>query len=181
MLNEYIAYKIQEIQEKTYVKTVLILSSMSTISVITSGIALVTNPLLKYLAIVTLTIGIAMSYIILRQGENKIRKVLINFTREPLVQRYFAVLKDLYSPRNYFNKLISEPLIDDIVVRAERKNIEASTPLFRAKYRALKNRARIVIFATSFAITVPHIMVTKDFIFGIIVLIVLLLGKNKLS
>jgi len=61
MLSEYIAHRIQEIYEKAYNKLVLILASSAMASVLLSGLALLTSPAFKYLAVAVFSSGILLA------------------------------------------------------------------------------------------------------------------------
>ncbi|ACB40254.1 hypothetical protein [Pyrobaculum neutrophilum] len=178
MLSDYIAQKIQEIEEKTYNKLVLVLSITSLTSVMTSGIAVVLNPSLKYLATATLAAGLLISRELAKRGAKKARKLLAAPEKELRVKTYFAKLKDSYNAREFLERLAREPTVEDPLVRRERKAVDAAAPLYSIKHETLKSKLRIVAYATSIAVALPHLIITKDLVITLAVLLILLAWRK---
>jgi hypothetical protein len=179
MLSEYIARRVAEIHEKTYHRLVVALAVTSMTSVMFSGIALFFNTAYKYIALAVLALGIMVSKRILRAGERKIRKILTHFDRELLAQRYTAVLKDRYDPRDYITRIFTEPHIDDPVISGERKRLKAAQPLFAQGYTSLRTRNRLVILVTASSIILPHVLISQDIEIIIFTLVLVILSLEK--
>jgi hypothetical protein len=179
MLSEYIARRVAEIHEKTYHRLVVALAVTSMTSVMFSGIALFFNPVYKYMALAVLALGIMFSKRILRAGERKIIKILTHFDRELLAQRYTAVLKDQYDPRDYVARIFSEPHIEDPVITGERKRLRAAQPFFQQGYALLRTRNRLVVLVTASSIVLPHILISQDIEIMVITLVIVILSLEK--
>jgi hypothetical protein len=177
MLSDYIAYRIQELHERAYNRLVLVLASSSSVGVLLSGLALFVSPSLKYLAVAVFVFGIMLAERIHKKTLEKMRKLVKNPEAEMVARGYFAVLKDLYTKDHLIRRMLTEPQIEDPIIKREKKLIVASAPFFKARYATLRTRSRIVITATSLSILLPHFIVTKDIILTITVIGILLLAR----
>ncbi|MFN3803671.1 MAG: hypothetical protein ACK4SY_01285 [Pyrobaculum sp.] len=173
MLSDYILYKIQTLQERTYNKLVLILASTSMAGVMASGLALIFVPPLKYVALTIIIAGIVIARKTLQKTELKIRKLLAAPEREIEVSKYLAAMKELYIP-DYLTPLSTSPKIEDPLVRSEKKPLEASRHLLKTRVMTLKTRAKIVTTASIMAVVMPHLLIEKDLFLALVGIILVL-------
>jgi hypothetical protein len=180
MLSEYIAYRIQELHERAYNRLVLVLASSSSVGVLLSGLALFVNPSLKHLAVAVFVFGIMLAERIHKKTLEKMRKLVKNPEAEMVARGYFAVLKDLYTKDHLIRRMLTEPQIEDPIIKREKKTVSAAVRFFEARYAALKTRTRIVITATSISIMLPHLVVLSDVVTAVIMIGVLLIARKIL-
>ncbi len=162
MLSDYILHKIVTLYEKTYNRLVIALASTAMASVLTSGVALLTIPNLKYLSIAPLAVGLAAAEKIMRSTEIKVRKLLEAPEREVEVANYLTRLKDLYIERDYLTRYSQQPKIEDPLLKKEKKPLEASRRFLKSRYTVLKTRNKLVVTATALAVALPHLIIEKD-------------------
>ncbi len=180
MLSDYIAYRIQELHERAYNRLVLVLASSSSVGVLLSGLALFVSPSLKYLAVAVFVFGIMLAERIHKKTLEKMRKLVKNPEAEMVARGYFAVLKDLYTKDHLIRRMLTEPQIEDPIIKREKKTVSAAVRFFEARYAALKTRTRIVITATSISIMLPHLVVLRDVATAVIMIGVLLIARKIL-
>ena len=178
MLAEYILYKIQILQEKAYNKLVLILATSSLGSVLISGISLIFNSPAKYLSYVVLLMGALAARAVLKKTEKKIRLLLARPEKEIYAKKYLAALKEEYDEEEFLRRLATEPKVEDPLVKREKKPLEAARFFVRGRYAALKARVRVVLLSTAIAAALPHLIVTKDLGFVIVMLLIVWLLKS---
>jgi hypothetical protein len=178
MLSDYIAYRIQELHERAYNRLVLVLASSSSVGVLLSGLALFVSPSLKHLAVAVFVFGIMLAERIHKKTLEKMRKLVKNPEAEMVARGYFAVLKDLYTKDHLIRRMLTEPQIEDPVIKREKKTVSAAARFFEARYAALKTRTRIVITATSISIMLPHLVVLRDVVTAVIMIGVLLIARK---
>jgi len=178
MLAEYIAHKIQILQEKAYNKLVLILATSSLGSVLISGISLILNSPAKYVSYVVLLIGALAAKAVLKKTEKKIRLLLARPEKEIYAKKYLAALKEEYDEEEFLRRLATEPTVEDPLVKREKKPLEAAMFFIRGRYAALKARVRVVLLSTAVAAALPHLIVTKDLGFVVVMLLIVWLLKN---
>jgi hypothetical protein len=180
MLSDYIAYRIQELHERAYNRLVLVLASSSSVGVLLSGLALFVSPSLKHLAVAVFVFGIVLAERIHKKTLEKMRKLVKNPEAEMVARGYFAVLKDLYTKDHLIRRMLTEPQIEDPIIKREKKTVSAAVRFFEARYAALKTRTRIVITATSISIMLPHLVVFRDVVTAVIMIGVLLIARKIL-
>jgi hypothetical protein len=180
MLSDYIAYRIQELHERAYNRLVLVLASSSSVGVLLSGLALFVSPSLKHLAVAVFVFGIMLAERIHKKTLEKMRKLVKNPEAEMVARGYFAVLKDLYTKDHLIRRMLTEPQIEDPIIKREKKTVSAAVRFFEARYAALKTRTRIVITATSISIMLPHLVVFRDVVTAVIMIGVLLIARKIL-
>ena len=178
MLSRYVIRKVEELEERAYHRLVLVLAATSMTSVMLSGIALLFNPTYKYLSTAVLALGIFASGRILRKTEKKIRKVVQSFEREAYVRQYLARVAQEYNPREYLERIYTEPEVEDPLVAKDKKDVTAAAPLLRQGFTSLRTRNRIVVMATATAVAIPHVILNKDILMLILVVVIMFLFKK---
>ncbi|AFA40780.1 hypothetical protein Pogu_2753 [Pyrobaculum oguniense TE7] len=178
MLSRYVIRKVEELEERAYHRLVLVLAATSMTSVMLSGIALLFNPTFKYLSTAVLALGILASGKILRKTEKKIRKVIQSFEREAYVKQYLARVAQEYNPREYLERIYTEPAVEDPIVAKDRREVTAAVPLLKQGYTSLRTRYRIVIMATATAVAIPHVILNKDIMMLLVVVMIMLIFKK---
>lgn len=178
MLSRYVIRKVEELEERAYHRLVLVLAATSMTSVMLSGIALLFNPTYKYLSTAVLALGIFASGRILRKTEKKIRKVVQSFEREAYVRQYLARVAQEYNPREYLERIYTEPEVEDPLVAKDKKDVTAAAPLLRQGFTSLRTRNRIVVMATATAVAIPHVILNKDVLMLILVVVIMFLFKK---
>lgn len=178
MLSRYVIRKVEELEERAYHRLVLVLAATSMTSVMLSGIALLFNPTYKYLSTAVLALGILASGRILRKTEKKIRKVVQSFEREAYVRQYLARVAQEYNPREYLERIYTEPEVEDPLVAKDKKDVTAAAPLLRQGFTSLRTRNRIVVMATATAVAIPHVILNKDILMLILVVVIMFLFKK---
>jgi hypothetical protein len=76
--------------------------------------------------------------------------------------------------------VLTEPQIEDPIIKKEKKAVIAATRFFEARYAALKMRSKIVIIATSISMMLPHLVVLKDIVTAVIMISVLIIARKVL-
>lgn len=179
MLSDYISQRFQEIIEKTYYKLVLILALTSMLGVVLSGLSLIADYTLRYLALVSLFVGLLYAKTVLRNTSKKLRKLLERPEDEIRATRYFQILKDVYTPEDYLSRISEEPRLIDPVVKKEKRHLEAGRELLKTRYMNIEARMKTVVIASALAIAVPHVVITKDLLLVILaVFLAVFLRKN---
>jgi hypothetical protein len=181
MLSEYIAYRIQELHERAYNRLVLVLASSSSVGVLLSGLALFVSPSLKYLAIAVFIFGIMLAARIHRKTLEKMQRIIKSPEAEIVARSYFAMLKELYTEGHLIRRMLTEPQIEDPIIKREKKAVIAATRFFEARYAALKMRSKIVIVATSISMMLPHLVVLRDMVTAVIMISILIIVRKILK
>jgi hypothetical protein len=150
------------------------------VGVLLSGLALFVSPSLKHLAVAVFVFGIMLAERIHKKTLEKMRKLVKNPEAEMVARGYFAVLKDLYTKDHLIRRMLTEPQIEDPIIKREKKTVSAAVRFFEARYAALKTRTRIVITATSISIMLPHLVVFRDVVTAVIMIGVLLIARKIL-
>jgi hypothetical protein len=110
----------------------------------------------------------------------KMQRIIKSPEAEIAARSYFAVLKDLYTEDHPIRRMLTEPQIEDPVIKRERKAIFASARFFQARNATLKTRSGIVITAKSISMMLPHLVVLRDIVTAVIMIGVLIIARKIL-